>query len=83
MIISFNLKIYNFFFFFYATTLYSDSSGWSKKIRFKTPPAGGTDEVRFLAYGDMGKAPRDPSAEHYIQVILTNISIKSLINNTT
>ncbi|PHU30339.1 hypothetical protein BC332_02432 [Capsicum chinense] len=51
----------------YSYTYGSDSSGWSEKISFKTPPAGGTDEVRFLAYGDMGKAPRDPSAEHFIQ----------------
>ncbi|CAN1190486.1 Probable inactive purple acid phosphatase 27 [Linum perenne] len=45
----------------------SDSAGWSDELKMKTPPAGGSDEVRFLAYGDMGKAPRDPSAEHYIQ----------------
>ncbi|XP_009765790.1 probable inactive purple acid phosphatase 27 [Nicotiana sylvestris] len=51
----------------YSYTYGSDSAGWSGKINLKTPPAGGSDEVRFLAYGDMGKAPRDPSAEHYIQ----------------
>ncbi|CAK9178859.1 unnamed protein product, partial [Ilex paraguariensis] len=45
----------------------SDSAGWSNQIKFKTPPAGGSDEVKFLAFGDMGKAPRDASAEHYIQ----------------
>ncbi|KAJ8635668.1 hypothetical protein MRB53_009935 [Persea americana] len=45
----------------------SGSVGWSAQIKFKTPPAGGSDELRFLAFGDMGKAPRDPSAEHYIQ----------------
>ncbi|CAI0560318.1 unnamed protein product [Linum tenue] len=45
----------------------SASAGWSDEIKFKTPPAGGSEEVRFLAYGDMGKAPRDPCAEHYIQ----------------
>ncbi|XP_058107139.1 nucleotide pyrophosphatase/phosphodiesterase-like [Magnolia sinica] len=45
----------------------SDSAGWSDQIKFRTPPAGGSDELRFLAYGDMGKAPRDPSTEHYIQ----------------
>ncbi|CAK9147487.1 unnamed protein product, partial [Ilex paraguariensis] len=44
-----------------------DSAGWSNQIKFKTPPAGGSDEVKFLAFGDMGKAPRDASAEHYIQ----------------
>lgn len=46
----------------------SDSVGWSDQIQFKTPPAGGSDELKFLAYGDMGKAPRDISVEHYIQV---------------
>ncbi|KAL3814765.1 hypothetical protein ACJIZ3_016033 [Penstemon smallii] len=45
----------------------SDSAGWSDQITFKTPPAGGSDEVKFLAYGDMGKAPLDSSVEHYIQ----------------
>lgn len=47
---------------------YSDSVGWSGQIRFKTPPAAGSEELRFLAYGDMGKAPLDESIEHYIQV---------------
>ncbi|OMO75885.1 hypothetical protein COLO4_25840 [Corchorus olitorius] len=45
----------------------SDQVGWSDKIEFRTPPAGGSDEVKFLVYGDMGKAPLDASAEHYIQ----------------
>ncbi|KAK9189211.1 hypothetical protein WN944_020617 [Citrus x changshan-huyou] len=47
----------------------SDLVGWSDKIQFKTPPAGGSSEevLRFLTYGDMGKAPLDDSAEHYIQ----------------
>ncbi|KAK4592122.1 hypothetical protein RGQ29_016566 [Quercus rubra] len=45
----------------------SDSAGWSEQIQFRTPPAGGSDELKFVAYGDMGKAPRDPSVEHYIQ----------------
>ncbi|KAB5572979.1 hypothetical protein DKX38_000173 [Salix brachista] len=45
----------------------SDSVGWSDKIQFRTPPAGGSEELKFLAFGDMGKAPLDPSAEHYIQ----------------
>ncbi|XP_068661164.1 probable inactive purple acid phosphatase 27 [Aristolochia californica] len=45
----------------------SDSVGWSDEIKFKTPPAGGSEELRFLAFGDMGKAPRDDSAEHFIQ----------------
>ncbi|XP_008231438.1 PREDICTED: probable inactive purple acid phosphatase 27 [Prunus mume] len=45
----------------------SDSVGWSNEIQFRTPPAGGADELKFLAFGDMGKAPRDGSTEHYIQ----------------
>ncbi|OMO75881.1 hypothetical protein COLO4_25836 [Corchorus olitorius] len=45
----------------------SDSVGWSDEIEFRTPPAGGSDEVKFLVFGDMGKAPLDDSAEHYIQ----------------
>ncbi|KAL3537637.1 hypothetical protein ACH5RR_001003 [Cinchona calisaya] len=45
----------------------SDSAGWSDQITFKTPPAGGSDELKFISFGDMGKAPRDPSLEHYIQ----------------
>ncbi|GMN53716.1 hypothetical protein TIFTF001_022855 [Ficus carica] len=48
----------------------SNSVGWSDQIQFKTPPAGGSDELKFLAYGDMGKAPRDVSVEHYIQFVL-------------
>ncbi|CDP16457.1 unnamed protein product [Coffea canephora] len=45
----------------------SDSAGWSGRITFRTPPAGGSDELMFIAFGDMGKAPRDPSLEHFIQ----------------
>ncbi|XP_072975240.1 probable inactive purple acid phosphatase 27 [Typha angustifolia] len=45
----------------------SDSVGWSPQTNFRTPPAGGSDELFFLAYGDMGKAPFDLSVEHYIQ----------------
>ncbi|KAL5543670.1 hypothetical protein UlMin_007454 [Ulmus minor] len=45
----------------------SDLVGWSDQIQFKTPPAGGSDELTFLAFGDMGKAPRDAALEHYIQ----------------
>ncbi|KAL9424328.1 hypothetical protein AB3S75_036252 [Citrus x aurantiifolia] len=45
----------------------SEAVDWSDKIQFRTPPAGGSDEMKFLAYGDMGKAPRDASTEHYIQ----------------
>ncbi|KAJ8900268.1 hypothetical protein K2173_024908 [Erythroxylum novogranatense] len=45
----------------------SDSVGWSDQVQFRTPPAGGSGEVKFLAFGDMGKAPRDASTEHFIQ----------------
>ncbi|XP_027909131.1 probable inactive purple acid phosphatase 27 isoform X2 [Vigna unguiculata] len=45
----------------------SDSVGWSNQIQFSTPPAGGSDELRFIAFGDMGKTPLDASKEHYIQ----------------
>jgi hypothetical protein len=45
----------------------SDSVSWSDPIQFKTPPAVGSDDFKFIAYGDMGKAPLDPSLEHYIQ----------------
>ncbi|XP_038691255.1 probable inactive purple acid phosphatase 27 [Tripterygium wilfordii] len=47
----------------------SDAAGWSEKIQFRTPPEAGaaSKELRFLAFGDMGKAPRDKSVEHYIQ----------------
>ncbi|KAJ3675203.1 hypothetical protein LUZ60_004245 [Juncus effusus] len=45
----------------------SDSIGWSDMIKFNTPPAGGSNNLSFLIYGDMGKAPLDPSIEHYIQ----------------
>lgn len=46
----------------------SGAVGWSDDIEFRTPPAGGSDELTFLAFGDMGKAPRDSTVEHYIQV---------------
>uniref|UniRef100_A0A2N9EWZ4 Purple acid phosphatase n=1 Tax=Fagus sylvatica TaxID=28930 RepID=A0A2N9EWZ4_FAGSY len=45
----------------------SDSVGWSDEFQFRTPPAGGSDELNFLVYGDMGKAPLDASVEHYIE----------------
>ncbi|KMS99148.1 hypothetical protein BVRB_2g047460 [Beta vulgaris subsp. vulgaris] len=45
----------------------SGAVGWSDDIEFRTPPAGGSDELTFLAFGDMGKAPRDSTVEHYIQ----------------
>ncbi|XP_057784798.1 probable inactive purple acid phosphatase 27 [Salvia miltiorrhiza] len=45
----------------------SDLVGWSDEMKLTTPPASGTDALKFLAYGDMGKAPLDSSIEHYIQ----------------
>ncbi|GMH02520.1 hypothetical protein Nepgr_004359 [Nepenthes gracilis] len=45
----------------------SNSVGWSNQTQFRTPPAGGSNELTFLAFGDMGKTPLDPSIEHYIQ----------------
>ncbi|KAJ4796151.1 Purple acid phosphatase [Rhynchospora pubera] len=56
----------------------SDLVGWSNMTQFKTPPASGSDELRFIVYGDMGKAPLDPSVEHYIQP--GSISVTSAIN---
>lgn len=45
----------------------SDQAGWSLSQTLRTPPASGSSNVTFIAYGDMGKAPRDNSREHYIQ----------------
>uniref|UniRef100_A0A7N0ZZK2 Purple acid phosphatase n=1 Tax=Kalanchoe fedtschenkoi TaxID=63787 RepID=A0A7N0ZZK2_KALFE len=45
----------------------SDSVGWSDETQFRTPPAKGADDLKFIAFGDMGKTPLDPSVEHYIQ----------------
>jgi len=42
--------------------------GWSGTNKFRMPPAAGSPETSFVIYGDMGKAPLDPSVEHYIQV---------------
>ncbi|KAE8684943.1 Detected protein of confused Function [Hibiscus syriacus] len=49
------------------STSFNDAVGWSGETEFRTPPAGGSDELKFLVFGDMGKAPLDDSAEHYIQ----------------
>ncbi|KAJ4979941.1 hypothetical protein NE237_010721 [Protea cynaroides] len=51
----------------------SSSVGWSNRIKFRTPPAEGSDELKFISYGDMGKAPLDPSSEHYIQPGSTSV----------
>ncbi|KAI4323479.1 hypothetical protein L6164_023078 [Bauhinia variegata] len=45
----------------------SNSVGWSEQVQFTPPPAGGSDELSFVAFGDMGKTPLDNSTEHYIQ----------------
>lgn len=45
----------------------SDQVGWSPTQKLKTPPASGSSKVNFITFGDMGKAPRDNSIEHYIQ----------------
>lgn len=51
----------------------SDKVGWSEETTFRTPPAGGEgNDFHFLAFGDMGKAPLDLSAEHFIQVYINN-----------
>ncbi|KAK7404269.1 hypothetical protein VNO78_05025 [Psophocarpus tetragonolobus] len=58
----------------------SDSVGWSQQIKFSTPPAGGSDELRFIAFGDMGKTPLDASEEHYIQPGALSV-IKAIAND--
>ncbi|KAH1141050.1 hypothetical protein GLYMA_12G012000v4 [Glycine max] len=54
--------------------------GWSEQIKFSTPPAGGSDELRFIAFGDMGKTPLDASEEHYIQPGALSV-IKAIAND--
>ncbi|CAH9085272.1 unnamed protein product [Cuscuta epithymum] len=51
----------------YNYTHGSDSCGWSNSRTFRTPPAAGSNEVKFLAFGDMGRTPLDKSVEHYNQ----------------
>ncbi|KAK7263945.1 hypothetical protein RJT34_31544 [Clitoria ternatea] len=58
----------------------SNLVGWSEQIQFSTPPAGGADELRFIAYGDMGKTPLDESEEHYIQPGALSV-IKAIAND--
>lgn len=58
----------------------SDSVGWSEQIQFSTPPAGGSDELKFIAFGDMGKTPLDASEEHYIQPGALSV-IKAIAND--
>ncbi|KAL2329298.1 hypothetical protein Fmac_022725 [Flemingia macrophylla] len=58
----------------------SNSVGWSEQIQFSTPPAGGSDELKFIVYGDMGKTPLDDSEEHYIQPGALSV-IKAIAND--
>ncbi|CAA0831306.1 Probable inactive purple acid phosphatase 27 [Striga hermonthica] len=51
----------------YSYVYGSDLVGWSENITFKTPPFAGANELKFIAYGDMGKAPLDSSMEHFMQ----------------
>ncbi|KAI3770466.1 hypothetical protein L6452_01600 [Arctium lappa] len=55
----------------------SDSVGWSNRINFPTPPAGGEKELKFLAFGDMGKAHRDASSLSFLNYIFETL-LKSL-----
>jgi hypothetical protein len=43
-------------------------AGWTTSRSFKTPPAAGANTLNVVMYGDMGKAERDHSDEHYVQV---------------
>ncbi|KAG0567487.1 hypothetical protein M758_7G139800 [Ceratodon purpureus] len=45
----------------------SEKAGWSKRNKFRTPPAAGDSEVKFIMLSDMGKNERDSSNEHYLQ----------------
>ncbi|KAL2649881.1 hypothetical protein R1flu_018009 [Riccia fluitans] len=45
----------------------SQTVGFSANATFSTPPASGSDRVRLIIFGDMGKAERDGSLIHYIQ----------------
>jgi hypothetical protein len=42
-------------------------AGWTTSRSFKTPPAAGAKTLNVVMYGDMGKAERDHSDEHYVQ----------------
>ncbi|XP_058782395.1 probable inactive purple acid phosphatase 27 [Vicia villosa] len=57
----------------------SNSVGWSEQIKFSNPPSRGSDELRFVAFGDMGKTPLDASKEHYIQPGALSV-IKAIAN---
>ncbi|CAK8575676.1 unnamed protein product [Lathyrus sativus] len=57
----------------------NNSVDWSEQIKFSTPPSGGSDELKFVAFGDMGKTPLDASEEHYIQPGALSV-IKAIAN---
>lgn len=57
----------------------SNSADWSEQTKFSTPPAGGSDELKFISFGDMGKTPLDASEEHYIQPGALSV-IKAIAN---
>ncbi len=57
-------------------------AGWTTSRSFKTPPAAGAKTLNVVMYGDMGKAERDNSDEHYVQVHQRiKISAKPLTDN--
>ncbi|CAK9192348.1 unnamed protein product [Sphagnum jensenii] len=45
----------------------SSVAGLTANKTFTTPPAAGGSSLRVVMYGDMGKAERDNSDEHYVQ----------------
>ncbi|XP_038690624.1 probable inactive purple acid phosphatase 27 isoform X1 [Tripterygium wilfordii] len=45
----------------------SNHAGWSEYVTMRPPPAAGSDVLRFLAFGDMGKGRHDNSIEHFNQ----------------
>ncbi|EFJ34348.1 hypothetical protein SELMODRAFT_438745 [Selaginella moellendorffii] len=59
----------------------SEKVGWSKLKNFTTPPGEGSNSASFIVFGDMGKAERDNSLEHYIQPGALQV-IDSLANQT-
>lgn len=67
----------------YSLKYGSNLVGWSDDIKFRTPSAGGSNELKFIAYGDMGKAPRDNTVEHFIQVysVALNEEMKTFVKN--
>ncbi|GJU44697.1 probable inactive purple acid phosphatase 27 [Tanacetum coccineum] len=50
---------------------------------FRHVISGGSYELKFLAFDDMGKAPRDASIEHYIQISSRNVDSIFHISDTS